>query len=337
DEMVTGDHFHRTLLSDDPLARLDDVENFGRAQLVDRMVDVLQRVRVQSSSSVLAVIGQWGSGKTTVLHEMKRRLQSPEGAEGAFPHPWSVADFNPWLYSDAAALHAGFFEALRDALPKDRRWKQTRQNLAKFGRRISPLASIGQLAGLDGTQLANRLVDELEPSATRQRKTIEDALKAGGHPVLMILDDLDRLSAEELVHVFKLVRLVGRLPNVYYLLSYDEHTLVDLLGKTDLVATNDQRRALDYLEKMVQVRIDMPLLREHDVDRIVSDCLAFLSESHQLNVPVPELTSVVRVFDSLLSRRLRTPRALKRVFGQMDAFLSAVGREVNFEDFVCVT
>ncbi len=48
----------------------------------------------------------------------------------------------------------------------------------------------------------------------------------------MILDDLDRLTAEELMQVFKLVRLVGRLPYVYYLLGYDEQTLVDLI-KTD--------------------------------------------------------------------------------------------------------
>jgi hypothetical protein len=31
----------------------------------------------------------------------------------------------------------------------------------------------------------------------------------------VILDDLDRLAPDELLLVFKLVRLLGRLPNIY--------------------------------------------------------------------------------------------------------------------------
>lgn len=80
-------------------------------------------------------------------------------------------------------------------------------------------------------------------------------------PILVVVDDLDRLTAEELLAAFKLVRLVGRFPHVHYMLSYDEHTLIVLLDHTDLVSASDERRGLDDLEKIVQVRIDMPLLR----------------------------------------------------------------------------
>jgi predicted KAP-like P-loop ATPase len=76
---------------------------------------------------------------------------------------------------------------------------------------------------------------------------------------LIILDDLDRLEPAELLLTFKLVRLVGRLPNVYYLLTYDERTLVDVLKRTDLVGEEDGR-AQAYLEKMIQVRLDIPPL-----------------------------------------------------------------------------
>jgi predicted KAP-like P-loop ATPase len=75
-------------------------------------------------------------------------------------------------------------------------------------------------------------------------------------PVLVVLDDLDRLTPDELPLVFKLVRLVGRLPNVYYLLRYDERTLLDVLRRTDLVG-DDEARGRDHLEKMVQVRLDL--------------------------------------------------------------------------------
>lgn len=329
--------FYTSLLSDDPLGRMDDVESFGRAQLVDRLTEVLGRVRAQSASSVLAVIGPWGSGKTTVLQELKRRLAEGVATGLGAGEAWSVAEFNPWLYSDTIALHGGFFEELRDALPRDERWKQTRKKIANLARRVAPLGGIGQFWGVDATGLVNGIVDEVQPSATRERQQVEQSMKAYAQPVLMILDDLDRLSADELVHVFKLVRLVGRLPNVYYVLSYDEHTLIDLLGKTDLVAADDKRRALDYLEKMVQVRVDVPMLREYEVDKLVSESLRHLATTHGLRIEEREWVTLLQRFDHVLSRRLRTPRAIKRLFGQLDAFLSAVGGEVSFTDFVTIT
>ena len=77
----------------------------------------------------------------------------------------------------------------------------------------------------------------------------------------MVLDDIDRLHAEELLMVFKLVRLVGRLPNVYYLLAYDEATVLAVITNTKL-AGNDMDRARRYLEKMVQLRLVVPPINE---------------------------------------------------------------------------
>lgn len=325
-----------SLLSDDPLDALDDAGLFGRDHFVARTIEILGRVRVQSNSSTLSLIGAWGSGKTTVLNALVRHLREPDDAEReALGSAWSVAEFNPWLYSDPASLHAGFFSELRDALPREERWNEARKRLADFGRRLTPLTSVTQLFGINSKDIVEGALAQLEPSTTAQRRAVEAAMTDVSQPVLMIIDDLDRLSAEELLHVFKLVRLVGRLPNVYYLLSYDEHTIVDLLGKTDLVAADDERRALDYLEKIVQVRLDMPMLREHEVDAIVDSALESVARAHGLEVE--NKPSLVRRFDSVMSARLRTPRALKRLFGQLDAFLGAVGSEVSFDDFVVMT
>lgn len=246
-----------------------------------------------------------------------------------------MAEFNPWLYSDPASLHAGFFAELRAALPSDKRWSTVRKELADLGRRLTPLTGLTQVFGFNSKELYEGALAQLEPSTTSQRRAVEEAMAEAPRPVLMVIDDLDRLSANELLHVFKLVRLVGRLPNVYYLLSYDELTIVDLLRKTDLVAAEDKRRALDYLEKIVQVRLDMPMLREYEVDTIVDHALDFVAQAHGLQVQ--NKSTLLRRFDSVMSGRLRTPRALKRLFGQLDAFLGAVGPEVRFDDFVVLT
>ncbi|MBD8219565.1 AAA family ATPase [Microbacterium sp. CFBP 13617] len=326
-----------TWLSDDPLPQLDDHEAFRRVHLVDHVLSVLGRLRHQSASSTIGLVGAWGSGKTTVLDELARRLSDREQTRQFFGEEWSVAHFNPWLYSDPASLHAAFFAELKNAIPKERRWKEPRQALTTFGRKLTPLIATGQVFGYNGVSAYGGLLDQIEPSTTARQKTTAEAMRKLGRPVLMIIDDLDRLSAGELLHVFKLVRMVGRLPNVYYLLSYDERSLIDLLSKTDLVADAQGRRGLDYLEKMIQVRLDMPLLRDYEVDRVVSRALNDIVKRHQIGLEPAELSRLVNRFDGVMSSRLRTPRAAKRVFGQLDAFLSSVGREVDFGDFVVLT
>ncbi|MBN9141477.1 MAG: AAA family ATPase [Micrococcales bacterium] len=336
--------FEEAWLSDDPLTALDDPNLFGRAILVQRILEVLQRVRQQSPSATIGLIGAWGAGKTTVLNGLVKEVAEPPATdEGSvisnaiLTEQWSVAQFNPWLYADAVALHSGFFAELRSSLPKDRRWKQTRANIASLGTRLAPLSALTGLVGISSEHAIGSLVDQIKVSAADQHKRVAKELEKLNHPVLMIIDDLDRLSADELLQVFKLVRLVGRLPNVYYLLSYDEQTVVDLLGKTDLVSAKDERRALDYLEKIVQIRLDLPKLRDFEVDQVISSSLQQITARHGLDVSENELGELIRRFDGVMSKRLRTPRAIKRYFGQLDAFISGLGPEVLFGDYATLT
>jgi predicted KAP-like P-loop ATPase len=330
--------FEEAWLSDDPLTELDDPSLFGRAILEQRILEVLQRVRQQSQSTTIGLIGAWGAGKTTLLQGLVKRIdESSADSEAILDEQWSVAQFNPWLYSDAVALHTGFFAELRSSLPKGKQWKETRANIAALGKRLAPLAALTGLVGVNSEQVIGSLIEQITASSADQHKRVAKELQALNHPVLMVIDDLDRLSADELLQVFKLVRLVGRLPNVYYLLSYDEQTIVDLLGKTDLVSEKDERRALDYLEKIVQVRLDLPTLRDYEVDRVVSRSLQHITSRHRVDVSDNELAELIRRFDSVLSKRLRTPRAIKRYFGQLDAFLPGVGSEVLFRDFAMLT
>lgn len=329
--------FEDTLLSDDPLEELDD-ELFGRSHLVERALDVLARVSEQSTSSTIGLVGSWGSGKSSVLNGLMKRLREPDDfTTTTMKRTWRVAEFNPWLSSGPTALYANFFRALRDALPEDDQWKETKENFLKVGRRLAPLGALGGLVGVDAQGALEKALDALTDDVVERRNKIADALEKLKQPILVVVDDLDRLASEELLHVFKLVRLLGRMPHVYYVLSYDEHTLLDLLSHTDLVATQDRRRSLDYLEKIVQVRIDMPLLRPFEVDRIVARAVTFMARKYEVALTTGELDEIIRRFDDVLSKRLRTPRAIKRLFGQVDAFFGSVGAEVDFGDYLVVT
>ncbi|OPC76469.1 hypothetical protein B4N89_46340 [Embleya scabrispora] len=320
--------------NDDPVdGTASSPDLLGRETYARHAVGVLQRVRRQSDSGVLALIGSWGSGKSSVL-TMVMGLLAEETDEA-----WSVAELNPWLYSDLESLTLALFSEIREALPKGDRWSTARTTLAGYARAISPIGKLGSLVGpFDASGPLKGIGDRIEgdTSASATKRRVEEALREAGRPVLVVMDDLDRLMPDELLLVFKLVRLVGRLPNVHYLISYDERTLLDVLRRSDLVG-GEASRAREFLEKIVQVRLDLPAFRERDAGEMVERALSAVLGAHGLGFDDAQVRRFSAVYFGHLQDRLSTPRAVKRFFAQVDASLGELVQDVDVVDFVVVT
>ncbi|MFJ4343290.1 P-loop NTPase fold protein [Streptomyces sp. NPDC088915] len=306
----------------------------GHGQYAHHVIGLLGQVRAQTETGVLALIGPWGSGKSSVLGKVTRRLRD----DAANDDGWLVAELNPWLYSDLESLTLALFSEIREALPKNERWSEAREKIGGFGKAISPLGKVTALFGLDSEGLIQEVGNRIsgDTSASAAKRKAEDALRKAGRPVLVVMDDLDRLTPEELLVVFKLVRLVGHLPNVYYLISFDERTLLDVLQRSELVG-NSESRARDFLEKIIQVRLDLPAFRERDAGILVDRSLAAVLTSHNLTLTASEQERLSEAYYRYLQGRLRTPRAIKRFFGQVDATLGQLAGNVDIVDFLLVT
>lgn len=334
--MNTGD-----LFADDPVDGTPTApDRLSRATFADHVVTLLDRVRNQSDSSVLSLIGAWGSGKSSVLDMVQLRLRKATAGTSGEVSAWRVVNFNPWTYGDAESLQNGFFRELRNALPDDAQWSEARKNIGDFGKAIAPLA--GLIPGVSAENAVKAAGDAIagDQSVSAMKTAAEKALSDFGRPILFVMDDLDRLTPAELLLVFKLVRLVGRLPHVYYLLSYDESTLLDVLSRTDLVpleSSRDKRRARDYLEKIIQVRLDLPGLREQQAVELVDESLTHVLQSNSVSFDEPNMNRFRTAFHDHIRQRLDTPRAINRYFAQVDALYVLLGEEIDFVDFLFLT
>ena len=91
-----------------------------------------------------------------------------------------------------------------------------------------------------------------------QRKEITRLLAEQDKRLLVIVDDLDRLPKVDIRELFKLVRLTADFPNTTYLLAFDRPRVEAALGET-------QGEGRAYLEKILQVTFDVPVLRGPDL------------------------------------------------------------------------
>ena len=66
------------------------------------------------------------------------------------------------------------------------------------------------------------------------------------------IDDIDRLSEEEIIAVFQLVKALGDFPNAVYLLAFDYDVVVRALTEVQ------HGSGREYLEKVIQVPFEIP-------------------------------------------------------------------------------
>jgi Cdc6-like AAA superfamily ATPase/nitrogen fixation-related uncharacterized protein len=319
------------IFSDDPI-KLGNLDELGRGPFVEQMTTVLSSASQAGSSSVFGLVGPWGSGKSSVLNLLSFELRRAG-------QPWKVVEFNPWSYPDETSMQLGFFAELRSVLPKTGKPARAREALGNLSTTLAPVAGVlGGLAGVDGSALFSSLGALLsgDASASNAYKEASAALAQTSTPILMIIDDLDRLDPQELVLVAKLVRLVGRLPNVYYLLSYDEGTLLDVLARTPLVGER-QSRAKDYLEKIIQMRFDLPPLRSSQSATLVDANIERLESRLRVKITDMDRQRFSRIFDETLSSRLQTVRSINRFFAQLEVLTPDLAGDVDIVDFVLVT
>ena len=84
-----------------------------------------------------------------------------------------------------------------------------------------------------------------------QRDKLIKVLKEISKPITVILDDIDRLSSDELQSILKLVRVTGNFPNIVYVLSFDKNRVIKTLNDNNIDGQ-------DYLEKIIQIPFDIP-------------------------------------------------------------------------------
>ena len=201
-------------------------------------------------------------------------------------------------------------------MPHATRWRGTRRGIA-------PDALIGDHA-VGNTSLE------------KQRNDVMDAMRQAERKIVVLIDDVDRLTGQELTTVLKLVGRVGRLPNISYVLSYDEMTILDVLSNTD-VGGQDRHRALSYLDKIVQLRLDLPPVATYRIMAMVNHSIEQLAVAHKVSFDGTDAGRIASVYVNCLEPSFTEPRHVKRLFAQVDAFYDLVAGEVDFVDFLLVT
>ncbi|MCJ7481578.1 MAG: KAP family NTPase [Thermodesulfovibrionales bacterium] len=244
------------ITSDNPIQCLED-DTLGRAAFAQSFTQQILSLDA-TQGIVVGVLGAWGSGKTSFVN-----LARNEFEQIGVP----ILDFNPWMFSGAEQLIISFFVELSAQLKIRKGLDDIGKDLEKYGETFSGIVWI-PLVGpwierlSSASKILGKLFKRRKKGIGDKRKTIEKSLRKLDKPIVVVLDDIDRLSSSEIRDVFKLVRLTASFPNIIYIVAFDRVRVERALEELGVPGR-------DYLEKILQVAADLPAIPSHILDQLI--------------------------------------------------------------------
>ena len=178
--------------------------------------------------------------------------------------------------------------------------------------------------------------ENLDESVSKIKKDIGNILEKENRKLIIIMDDIDRLSSQEIKQLFRIVRSNADFPNTIYLLSFDREIVEKSL---DIQNRIDGR---EYLEKIINIEYDLPAIPSSTLSRILMNELKSISRDfteEQNSIFGMENTKWAYVYNSIVSN-LTTIREIKRYVNavkfKLSQYINKGVLEINLIDFLAI-
>ena len=295
---------------------------------------------------VIGLYGRWGSGKTSIinmaLEEIKELLNAGESKSKNTTNKNRpiIYKFSPWNYSDKSDLIGLFFRGLKHEIEDSGKdsFKNTVGNVGKLLTdyievldtvSMLPIIGSGAAAILKILAQAQNLKNIREADLDKTKEKLEEALRDSKQKIVVVIDDIDRLTNSQIRDIFQLVKQVGNFPYVTYILAMDREIVRKALEE---VQNFDGE---EYLEKIIQIPFEIPMLREEEVGVIFKEELLKIID--EANDDTYDLYYFDYIFKDCVIPYIKTLREVYRVINTFRFRYGYLKGEINFADLLALT
>ncbi|WP_157135477.1 P-loop NTPase fold protein [Hyphomicrobium sp. MC1] len=336
----------------------DDI--FRRSQFVARITEVLLYSRAREGR-VFAIRGDWGSGKTSLKNLIVEQLQKQSGkADWLEFNPWqwgSSEKIARALFSQMAAKLGGAHSSKAQSRARAlRKYAAILSGVAQplkdaksdFSDWLVIAALVATSAGLALPQIAGAAVapiflvaialikvvvwvlnylgrDQSNESLDAVRTDLEDRLAKSSRPLIVFVDDIDRLQPKEIRVLFRQIKANANLPNIIFVLLYQQSIVERALNP---VAGKNGRA---YLEKIVQANFDLPLVPQSKIYSFFTESLQAIIGDLATEANGFEQVRWGNVFIGGVQPYLRNLRDAKRLLSSLSVLVPLYRGKSAFE------
>ncbi len=249
-----------------------------------------------------------------------------------------VCQFNPWMIGNAETLVQSLLVQLATSIGLTSHAKEGKKvaqellayssvfSVLKFVPGAEPWATI--IKGIFeavGTS-TDKISDLKKLDIEKHRDAVVEAMRELKRQVVIIIDDIDRLPPKEVFEIVRLVKAVADFPSIIYILCYDPQYVEAALKSSQI-----EQPGL-YLDKIVQMRLNIPVIDQDDLNAIFDKEYDALPEESKV---FPDLVRRLGwLWFEGLSEILETPRDIKRLFNRIRFVEPGCRGNVNLADLL---
>lgn len=321
-----------------------------------------------NDSLVVALHGDWGSGKSSIKNMTLSRLETITEDKP------DIIEFSPWEWAAQEKITASFFQEISKSIgrkDKSESGKKLAATLNKYGRYlntgevvVSGLSSalptlfvLATLIGVGGnffdlntfsTSLLlilggwaaflkwgkgflDKLSGNFEQTAKEKEQSLSDIrqelsalLLKRKAPLIVVMDDLDRLTSPQLRMVFQLIKANLEFPNVVFLLLFQRDVVEDKMN-------DGVQQGRDYLEKIIQVPFDIPRIETTRLHSLLFSRLDKIIEQDQSAANMFDTSRWGNIFHGALNSYFDNLRSVYRYTSTLSFHFTLLKGKSAFE------
>ena len=319
------------LYPDSPIKDLGE-DYLQQEKFVNRLKSVITDYNSQDSLTI-QLRGEWGSGKSSVLNMLKNSLEE-DSEKGPL-----VMYFNPWNFSTKNELIKSFFKEL-SVIFKENMGDEEFSKLNDFLNLImSSVVSLTPIFGADSffsiianifsnilIWISKRSVDE--KNLVDVKNKLNSLLIKNNRKIVVMVDDIDRLTNIEIEQVFQLTKSIADFSNMIYILAYDEKYAITALEN------NGIHQPKEYIKKINQLQLDIPKANKLNLKEIFFERISEIFKKNHLNF---DYYIIEDIYYSYLTNYFSTIRDINRYLNTLSFYLPLIKERVYINDFLRLT
>lgn len=299
-------------------------DNFGIAPFENGLKRFIEN---SSTPITIALQGEWGSGKTSLMNLLKENLCDNENQQKSFNAVW----LNTWEYAlmkDAqSTLVSIIYQLIKevtslsqvDSTKSEKLFKSFAKFSSKVALATSKVIADKALSG-SGEIIDAAFSSDSNNSISEIRKQLEDIIeshktKVNNKGFIFFIDDLDRIDPPVAVELLELLKNIFTLKNCIFVLAIDYDVVVKgLEPKFGKLSETNEREFRSFFDKIIQVPFSMPV-SSYKVNEFLKESLRnieYISTSQASNeVLITKFSNIANL--SVGSN----PRSIKRLLNSL--------------------
>ena len=297
----------QTINPDDAIERMED-DWLGFSDMAWVVHRNLKALDLSKGALTVGVIAPWGRGKSSFINLLRKRLEKYGGI---------IIPFNPRGSKSISSIPEDFFDTFAKEL--SRHYLGFELVLARYTKHL------GLLNQYTWTRPLGSLLTLVLPG--KEQEAVNRTLRELDKRVYVLLDDLDRLSGEEILEVLKLMDRNASFSNTVFIVAYDKAYVNNVLKKH-----LDHGLAHSFIDKYISWEIPLP-----EPDKEVLEGLVRMELQMRVKDGGPmvyeEIQRGWKEVGSTVVESLNSVRDLKRYLNLMIPRYNEVFVEVDCRDY----